>query len=92
MQPRAGRRDRVQDIGCNYLRASGVARHHPRSHGPLLVYRRSSHTEAETHEKNEIPSRAATGIGHFHSRNDPPAQQLIEQVDVDVSELFTQDV
>src|SRR5436190_5542963 len=58
----------------------------------LLALVNPPHIEAGAHEKNEIPSRAATGIEHFHSRNDPPAQQLIEQVDVDVSELFAQAV
>ena len=39
---------------------------------------------------HEIASRSAAHVEHPHARRDAAAQQLVEQVDVDVAELFAQ--
>ena len=46
--------------------------------------------EAFAQEVHEIATAAAAGIEHAHARPDAAAQQLIEQVDVDVAELGLQ--
>ena len=43
--------------------------------------------EALAQQVDEIASAATAGVEHAHARADPAAQQLVEQVDVDVAEL-----
>ena len=52
----------------------------------ILVDAVDIHSGAE-HE-HQIASTAAARVEHTHSVADAPAQQLIEQVDVDVAELL----
>src|SRR5262249_17426803 len=46
--------------------------------------------EARAHEEDEVAPGAAPGVEHLHATGDPAAEQLIEQVDVDIAELFAQ--
>ena len=45
---------------------------------------------AGAQQKDDVAAAAASGIEDAHARPDSPAQQLIEQVDVDVAELFAE--
>ena len=40
------------------------------------------------HQVNQVPSRARAGIQHAHRRGDVPAQNLIEEVNVDLAKLL----
>ena len=45
---------------------------------------------AVSEQVDEVAPAAAAGVNDVHARGDTAAQQLIEQVDVDVAELFLQ--
>ena len=46
--------------------------------------------EAVREQVDEVAPVAAAGVEHAHAGRDPPAQQLVEQIDVDVAELIFQ--
>jgi hypothetical protein len=50
----------------------------------------SEHFEALSEQIDDVSSRAAAGIEDPHSRRDTPAEKLIEQVDIDRSELVAE--
>ena len=39
-------------------------------------------------EVDEVPSAAAAGVDDTHSGRDAPLEELVEEVDVDLAELF----
>jgi len=43
---------------------------------------------AFAHQVNQVPSETCAGIQHAHRRGDVSAQNLIEQVNVDLAELL----
>jgi hypothetical protein len=48
------------------------------------------HVEPALQEERQIPTGAAPGIEHASSPVEPAAQQLIEQIDIDLAELGAQ--
>ena len=48
--------------------------------------------EAAAQEIEEVPAAAAAGVEDFHPRKDPAFEELIEKVDVDLSEPFAEGV
>ena len=61
---------------------------HGRDRGSVCIY--TGYVVARAKEVDEIPALAAPGIEDPHAGRYPAAQQLIEQVDVDVAELRSQ--
>jgi hypothetical protein len=50
------------------------------------------HLEGAAQEGDEVAAPAAPGVEHAHPLHDPAAQQLVEQVDVEVPELRAQSI
>src|SRR5436190_19645704 len=48
------------------------------------------HLVARSEQEDEIAARSASRVEHAHAGRDAPAQQLIEHVDVDIAEQFSQ--
>src|SRR5205085_8260765 len=67
-----------------------VSRELPHSGDGLRVLVDAPHVEARVHEKDEIPPIPAARIENLHPFGDSTAEQLIEQVNVDVAELLAQ--
>ena len=90
-----GLRERVRLDGCDAEiagrelgRQTRGQRLHGLDRGRVRID--AEHLEAAAQQMHEIASRSAAHVEHPHARRDAAAQQLVEQVDVDVAELFAQ--
>ncbi|MFP5233025.1 MAG: hypothetical protein ACLGQX_10430 [Acidobacteriota bacterium] len=54
----------------------------------MRIYINAEHLATMAHQVNQVPSRARAGIQHAHRRGDVPAQNLIEEVNVDLAKLL----
>ena len=78
----------AETIGLEPRRDAHRELPHAGNHLRTLIH--APHLEPGAHEKHEVTSRATTCVENLHALRDAAAQELIEQVDVDVAELLAQ--
>ena len=59
-----------------------------RDRGRVAIGRQ--HLEPPGQEVRQVPARATAGVENAATLIEPPPEQLVEQIDVDVAEAFSQ--